>query len=213
MDPSDHEVPPRGRRLQFSLATLILFVTIVALLVALWTTSQRWKKDAAELKRLRALVGELTISDPDKVHAIRVPTTGELKWQWRVYLPEGREFVLRLITGEVPRTGVPAHAYGVRSYLDRSGEFLLSANVEKDRRGTWVLAGSAPRWNFSHPLQNDEWARGGGWSFSEIELGKTISVEPGTPLVLVCVRVDEGGRTPEGPCDGLMIVIEEVNSK
>lgn len=200
-------------RLQFSLATLILLVTIAALLVALWTTSQRWKKDVAELQRLRSLVGELTISDPDKVHAIRVPTTGELKWQWRVYLPEGREFMLRLITGEVPRTGVPAHAFRVRSHLYRSGEFILSANVEKDRWGTWVLAGSAPRWNFSHPLRNDEWAHGGGWSYSEIELGKTVSVEPGTPLVLVRVRVDERGNTPEGPCDGLMVVIEEANGK
>jgi hypothetical protein len=55
IDESDHGVQPRHGRLQFSLATLILFPTIAALLVALWTTSQRWKQDAAELPRSSAI--------------------------------------------------------------------------------------------------------------------------------------------------------------
>jgi hypothetical protein len=172
MDQIHHQVRPWRRRLQFSLATLILLVTIAALVVALWTTSQRWKKDVAELQKLRDLVGELTISDPDKVHAIRVPSTGQLKWQWRVYLPAGRQFRLRLITGDVPRAGVPApgKAVGMYGFLDCSGEFLLSANVEKNRRGTWVLAASAPpSWDGSNPFPNDEWLSGGGWSISQIE--------------------------------------------
>lgn len=202
------------RRLQFSLATLLLFSALAVLLVALWTTSRRWKDDAAELQKFRDQVGELTISDPDKVHAIGVPTVGALKWQWRVYLPRSRRFRLYLVTGKVPKNGTSGPGKAVPSMYSpiRSGEFLLSASVQKNYRGDWVLGASAPDWNGSSPFQNEDWLNRGGRTISQIGLGKTQSVDPGTPMVLVRLRVDQGGRAPETPCDGLMIFIQEMET-
>jgi hypothetical protein len=212
MSDSDHNVQRTRQRLRFSLTSLFLLITIVGLAVALWTTSQGWKKDATALQKLRNQVGELTISDPDRVHVIRVPTTGPLNWQWRVFLPAGREFQLRLITGEVPKTGVPGpgQALGMYSRFRCSGEFLLSASVQENHRGTYVLAASAPNWEGSNPFQNDEWQLRSK-TISQIELGKTESVAPGEPMVLVRLRADHDGTSPESPCDGLMIAIEETN--
>jgi hypothetical protein len=199
-------VQRNGHRLRFSLATLLLSAVIAALFIALWTTGQRWKKDAREVQKFRDQVGELTIADPNRVHVIRVPLAGSLKWAWRVYLPANREYRLHLATGDVPKDGLPGPGEAMQMYspIHCPGEFLLSASVEKDYRGNWVLAANAPGWNGSNPFQNDDWLNRGGWTTSEIELGKTHSVAPGMPIVLVRLCADQGAG------EGLMISIQEV---
>jgi len=118
-----------------------------------------------------------------------------------------------LITGEVPKTGVPGRgqAVGMHSRFRHSGEFLLSASVQENYRGTYVLAATAPNWEGSNPIQNDEWLHRSSKTISQIELGKTESVAPGESMVLVRLRVDQDGTSPESPCDGLMVAIEETN--
>ncbi len=203
------------RRLRFSLATLFLLFTIILLLVAAWTMSRRLDEAATELQKYRDETGHLTISDRQQVHAIGVQVTGSLEWQWRVYLPEDRQFRLHLVTGEVPKTGAPGPGGAIGAYtpFHRSGEFLILAKVEKNARGSWVLAASTPDRKLSSPFQNDAWLDRGGYTISEIGPGKTESVPPGTPMVLLRLRVDEQGIAPETPCDGLMISIEEMETE
>jgi len=223
----------RGPRLRYSLATLILLATIVCLLVALWTTSRRFREATLEAEMLRDEVqkyrfemGYLTISDANKAHAIDVPTHDSLKWQWRVYLPENRSFRLHGVTGRVPKEGVPGPGRTTRSISTiRSGESLLYAEVQKDRRGGWgfrveegISAGSS---TVGIHQTHEQWIEGGsGWSTEGVNLGQTESFEPGEPIVLLRLRVTEivektdGSRTshgpPDEPSDGLMVWIEET---
>ncbi len=167
-----------------------------------------------ELQKYRSEAGHLTISHHNKVHAIGVQVTGSLEWKWRVYLPVSREFRLHLTTGEVPNAGAPGPGEAIGAYtpFHRSGEFPILAKVEKNHRGHWVLAVSTPDRKLSSPIQNDDWVERGGRTVSEIKPGKTQPVAPGTPMVLLRLRVDQGGNAPETPCDGLMISIQEIKA-
>jgi hypothetical protein len=60
-----------------------------------------------DVRRLRNEVGELTIDDKTKIHLIGVHTNDDLKWKWRVWIPEGTKVVARYQWGRVPRDGVP----------------------------------------------------------------------------------------------------------
>jgi hypothetical protein len=142
------------RRLRFSLATLFLLFTMIVLLVAAWTASRRLDVATTELQKYRDETGHLTISDRQQVYAIGVQVTGSLEWQWRVYLPEDRQFRLHLVTGEVPKTGAPGPGGAIGAYtpFHRSGEFLILAKVEKNARGSWVLAASTPDRKLSCPF-------------------------------------------------------------
>lgn len=82
--------------LRFSLATLLLLVTIVCLSAALWSSSKELRRARADLEAVRAKTDEYrnelgypTIEDPSKLHFIRVPLPGPQQWQWRVYVPQG----------------------------------------------------------------------------------------------------------------------------
>lgn len=168
-----------------------------------------------ELEKCRNEAGHLTISNREEVHAIGVQVTGALEWKWRVYLPANREYRLHLATGEVPKAGAPGPGEAVGAYtpLHRSGEFLILAKVEKNHRGRWVLAVSTPDRKLSSPFQNDAWVERSSRTVSEIKPGKTRSVAPGKPMVLLRLRVDQEGSAPETPCDGLMISIQEIKAE
>ncbi len=219
--------------LRFSLATLLLLATIVCLGVALWTTSRELDEARAEGEELRNEVqkyrnelGYLEISDPGRVHAIGVPVHGNLKWHWRVWLPDERSYRLHVVTGGVPKEGVPQRgtSSGSSSTI-RSGEMLIYAAVQKDRLGQWVFRVEKGVGGDSSTIgihqTHQRWLEGGpGWSTRQVSPAKTRSFEPGKPVVLVRLRVSElvettpDGRTtrraPDEPCDGLMVWIEEM---
>ncbi len=169
----------------------------------------------AELQKYRNEAGHLTISKHEEVHAIGVQVTGALEWKWRVYLPANREYRLHLATGEVPKAGAPGPGEAIGAYtpLHRTGEFLILANVEKNHRGRWVLAVSTPDRKLSSPFQNDAWVERSSRTVSEIKPSKPQSVTPGQPMVLLRLRVDQEGKAPETPCDGLMISIQEIKAE
>jgi hypothetical protein len=224
--------PPRLRP-RFSLATLLLVATIVCVLVALWATWRRLQETRIELasaedelQKYRDEMGYLTITDPNKVHAIGVRTPGRLQWRWRVYLPENRRFRLHTVTGAVPKDGIPGPGgrIGMSSTI-QSGEILLHAYVERDHKGQWLLHvdDASGGGSVSIPENNGPWVGGeAGFTFEQVRPGNTQAFQAGAPVVLLRLRVhrivekQEDGttshRAPEEPCDGLMIWIEEATS-
>ena len=223
----------RWRRLlrpQFSLKTLMLLAVICALLVALWTSSRRLeqaKRDIdvyrAEIAKYRRELGYLDITDPNKVHAIGLRTTGSLRWQWRIYLPQNRRFRLGLYGIGIPKSGF---AGGPNASGDiRSGESLVDACVERGPEGRWLLSTKRDgRGGHSVSIGGKEvpWLdKGANKDIEEVQPEEVKVLEPGEPLVLVRLRVHKPTNVapdgtvlttsaPDTPCEGLMIAIEEV---
>lgn len=100
------------RRLRFSLLTLLLLLTTAAAVAGMFAayrsmlrtaarSQERMAKQEAEFakvraenRRLRAEQGALTIEDPEKAYAIRLPRWTPWMWTYRVYLPPNRRYVL-----------------------------------------------------------------------------------------------------------------------
>lgn len=94
-------------RPRLSLLSALLIMTIVGMaivIVQLWREVSPLRK---ETRRLRDEVGELSIEDDTKIHAIEVRTRDPLTWKFRVWVPQGQKVKVRARWGDVPRTGVP----------------------------------------------------------------------------------------------------------
>jgi hypothetical protein len=89
-------------RPRISLRNLLLLMTCVALAVVLRQTRQQIPPIQAEIRLLRMELGFLTIDHPEKITAIKLQTGDPLTWQWRIYLPAGRKYRLRLASGFLP---------------------------------------------------------------------------------------------------------------
>ncbi|WDI41267.1 hypothetical protein [Bremerella sp. P1] len=88
--------PARNRWTSFSLLTILLLLTIVALAIShvrmSWQMDENNKAMAtmeAELTQLRKETGYLEITDEKLVHVVAAPTHEDLVWRWKVYVPEG----------------------------------------------------------------------------------------------------------------------------
>jgi hypothetical protein len=89
---NDPQQPMRpSLRPRLSLLSAILLMTIAGMaivLVQLWREVGPLRDDN---RRLRDEVGELTISDPSKIHAIEVRMKEPLIWKFHVWVPEGQK--------------------------------------------------------------------------------------------------------------------------
>ncbi len=111
------------RRPRFSLLTLLLLLTIAAIVVTVWQLYAELGPLRGEVKRLRNEVGELSVDDKTKLHAIRVPTDAESTWKWRVWIPKGRATVAHFHWGDISLTGLPNTPYAVVSLGNRYSGF------------------------------------------------------------------------------------------
>jgi hypothetical protein len=209
-------------RIRFSLKTLFVVLLIGTLAGSHVFTSYRLKKTHDENIKLRTELGYLTIEDRSKVHVVELATHEELKWQWRVYVPEGAKLVLKTATHDIPDYGLPEGTLAQRGL--GPGEHLLTAAVRRDRKGKWALtiamAGTttrskipeaAAKW-LSDDTRLTGWMTAGG--------GRTETKKPGKPLRLI--RLLAGGspafnvddHPPRGRplqiTDGLMIWIDDA---
>lgn len=99
---------------------------------------------AAENRRLRDEVGELSIEDASQFHAMRVSGDDDLEWAWRIWIPEGCVYRLRLVGSEIPKEGFPPQTGGT-IWLRESGEHLIRYRIRRDPRdGKWYGRLSAP---------------------------------------------------------------------
>lgn len=127
---------PRRWAARFSLLTVLLVVTIVALTVAVTKLAREVGPLRVEIAKLRDEVGQLNITDRTKLHALRVETDNALEWKWRLWIPAGASYRLRCCGNKVSATGFPED--GGTMYLREPGEQVVRYVISRDARdGRW----------------------------------------------------------------------------
>lgn len=111
--------------MKFSILNLLLVLTAIAVAIGLYCSrkasieaSARYEAVIAGLaadqskleienKQLRQEVGALTITEPKKIHAIRLKSIQPRTWSYRVHLPKGRQYYFACQINSLPLTSVP----------------------------------------------------------------------------------------------------------
>jgi len=170
------QAPAASRlRPRFSLLTLLLLTTIVAMVTALWQQHPRYAPLRDEVRKLRNEVGSLTVDDPTKPHAIEVETGEPNHWRWRVYIPEQGNYRVHCYGDHIPKNGIPkSTGSGISASLP-SGEHrfdLWLAPLEANREQLLVrfsrFNGLGTRSFVLRETKND-------WIFNEATRGSTYS--------------------------------------
>jgi len=211
-------------RPRFSLATLLLGVTMACLLAALAATSAKLRQVRAELAAAQAQLAEyrvqfgyVDISDPSKLHAACIPTTTPWLWMWRVYVPAEGRWKLRFQTNQIEPHGFSGDLGG--SMPLPPGEGILYARVTRDAKRRLVFrVGQRGGSSCTYGLPDDWLRRNPGWLPEGVfARSGTVVAEPNKPLVLLRFRAtreerekDGTGRViraPDGPTDGVLVWI------
>src|SRR5262245_4620503 len=116
-------------RPRFSLLSALLLMTIVGLVIVVIQLWRDIKPLRAELRRLRNEVGALSIEDPTKPHAIQVRIVDDNTWKWRVWIPEGKKYELKIATQDIPQQGFPQSNGSM--VLDEPGETWVQYRIAR----------------------------------------------------------------------------------
>lgn len=197
---------------RFSLTTLVLLTTVVAMGITIATLWRELAPLRAENRRLRDEVGELSIEDRTKLHAIRVANTGELIWKWRVWLPAGRRYRLRSDGGplQVSEEGFPEE--GGSMYLEPpespGEEIWVEYRIRQDRDGKW--RGSMRTRQGSVGADSHAWVGAGNMSTTAGVGESTVVAKPDERFLLARFRTADVSNSQDmpDPADGFMVWIE-----
>ncbi len=204
-------------RPRFSLLTLLLVISIVALAATVVVQRRNLRPLMIELGALReengALrteVGALSIGDPTKLHVIAVPVEGQYVWKWRVWVPAGQSVAVRVRHGAIPEKGVPQAPQCTLGLSE--GEHVIRYTVQRDSQdGSWGASLRTESGGCSTGVGVVPWPEWDDWDSVGDGVGaKTVVGEPKKPLVLLRHRVgsDSKAWVQDGPAAGVMIWIE-----
>ena len=208
---------------KFSIWSLLLWLTIAALAVALVMARRELAEKTARLDTVLNEMRYLNIADDTQINAINIPGFGRKSWRWRIYLPGDRRFRLRVAFDDVPGRGIPANAPDNMICELPPGESILSASLNKvnDEWELGLHAETAGRQNFDFNTEvagkRTEWLdKRGGCSLNLAGNSTTESGSPDQPFVLLNYRDGLSPRpgvtaTNPNPTDGVMIWIQEID--
>jgi hypothetical protein len=199
-------------RWQFSLRSLMLFVLLVAMGVALFTTGWKLRRAEKELEEYRREYGILKVEHPAMLHAVARWTPEPGQWRWKVHFPPGRYDVCYATKG-LRGDGFPKPSGGFTT--DFSGEVSLSAAFIKElTSGKWVCCIDAGSVSVS-PYVPEAVVNPRSWSKAGVLWNqKPAVVSPEERVVLlrrqIGAKQKNGSFTIPNPADGLMIWIRRV---
>ena len=206
-----HDSKPT-RRPRISLQMLLLLVTIISMGLVIWQLNAELGPLRKEVRKLRDETGQVTINDPERIHAIQMVTDYPLAWKWRVNIPSGRKVRVAHQTHRIPKDGLPASNNG--SYLIGPKEFVVTVKLDKQPDGRWRSGISCDGVTTYRVFADDAtaWLTKGESGSQSKGVHRVVSVEqPGEPLVLLRRRVfyDRGGQVPPANepahTDGLLV--------
>ncbi|MBC7852588.1 MAG: hypothetical protein IAF94_04045 [Pirellulaceae bacterium] len=230
--------PPRPRwRWQFSLFTLLL-VAIVACVVAAYLGTARRLEEAkatigrqqadlkardAEITKLEAELGILTITDPSKVHILALRSKEDWHWRWRVYLPPGKKWRITQALGErVPKQGFDMSnvPHGSSSGDLSNEEFTAEVWIARDVNGSLRLNRRFGGSGVANGISEEDAKKllaGGSTSTHTAGMSATEVFDPAGPIELLRLHTHSHIPQPDGssissekPDFGILLFLEEA---
>lgn len=215
----DDPPSPSNSPTRFSLLSLVLVTTIVALAVTVALLYCQLAPLRSEVRQLREETGQLVIEDRAKLHVIGIETYNDWAWKWRLWVPVGRTVQLHFAAKEIPKQGkFPSHRRLELETKPEGREALVTARVETKPDGTLRMALSSEGVTTYLAISeaHAKWLREGerGSSGGAV-LKSTQVVMPNDPFDLVRKRVfydSPTGQIPPMPqpetTDGVLVWLE-----
>ncbi|MEN0109187.1 MAG: hypothetical protein AAF805_00545 [Planctomycetota bacterium] len=198
------------RRPRISLLSLLLLTAVVALAATVALQWQELGPLRAENRRLRDEVGELSIDDPAKLHAIRVDTGEPRTWKWRVWVPDGKAYRVCLADRAIPTNGFPDKDGSL--IVDRPGEGVITFAIRRAIDGEgWRAKLSGGSGSLGTGGDDLDWA-GEASAATYRGVGEsTVRFDDDQPAVLIRYRtaadVNSSSDIPD-TADGFLIWLE-----
>ncbi|MFN3152588.1 hypothetical protein [Bremerella sp.] len=168
------------RRFRFSLLSMILLITIVALAISRWQLSEQLTQMKQRNEQLAQALGIPSITDPTKVTAIGVPTIVNNGWEWHLVIPQGKQYDLYVAFTHIPQEGLPENPIHVESLTD--GEVRINLSIEPQEilpptvtvRGRYVVPAQDVKTMLYHGLSPREasWLSHYGGEYREVARGE-----------------------------------------
>jgi hypothetical protein len=161
-----------------------------------------------EVARLRDEVGELYVVDETKPHAIQAETDNVLEWRWRIWVPKGIKYRVRVYGGLVPAAGFPKD--GSTVYLHESGEQVVRYVIRRDPR-TNLWNGELRTVGAAVSADEQAWVEWTSRTSTSSGVGQsTKSFEPTETIELIRHRVSQANTSAAipDPADGFMVWLE-----
>ena len=202
-------------RLRFSLKAFLLLLFIGSLVASNLFTSWQLRQLREENAQMRKDLGRLVIEEPNKLNIVAVPTYEDMLWRWRIYVPKGQSLHLCSVSQDIPMTGIPANFSS--SGPMEEGEYVLTAAIRPDRKGSWQITVSGPHSSSGIGIADDraQWLSGNvGWSTEQAGTPAAQVSDLSQPMVLLRVRAMKqtapgSSSTTTEPSDGVMLWLKK----
>jgi hypothetical protein len=152
-----------------------------------------------EVRELRNETGRLSIDDPSKPHVVEVRTDDEFTWKWRVWIPAGRAYRVKLTQGMISMEEPGEHWI----------EYRIAPNPDSEQWMDKLTTSNGSVGSSSQPWV--KWQRRSG--FTEGVSYDTNVFEPGTDILITRHRVSQKANSSdqiEDRAAGFMIWLEFV---
>lgn len=203
---------PRFRP-RISLLTALLLMTIVGMAIIIVRQWRELTPMRVEVQQLRDQVGILTIGDPEKVHAISIPSDTDGVWKWRIYVPKGQQANIIGRWGRVSTTGYPGG--GTQSRVG-DGEQVITLTVKKldPPSNDWIAQIRTPARVSTVSIDASDVYLSGPCTAQNRGIGsKTEAIANDGKLALMRSRVAPSGQSKlldkDDPLPGFLIWIEQ----
>jgi len=193
-------------RPRISILTALLLMTIASMAIVMAQMGRQAAAMRRELKTLRTEVGVLTIDDDSKIHVVQVREPGAYRWNWRIWLPKGRDYWL-CASQKAPPKGITKRQFS--TFLGMGGqEINLRVQLVPNENGKRTIYMKGPAADCPlFEVEDARWVNGKTMIGDDVAGEKSqVSSKVDEPLVLL--RLYEAPGVSQPP-DGLLIWISD----
>ena len=138
----ENDQPAVTNRRQFSLKSALLLTAAIASWVGFFNVRRSRQLQELDLKSLRQLARELDIRYPDQYAAAQKTPTFAGEHVWRIYLPPGKDYRLKLALDQIP-TGhtfkdMPNSISPVANLSLDAGEYEVELRLQRRTDGATI---------------------------------------------------------------------------